>query len=121
MKLIVIKRNLAKRHLFMFINLIPAKDKGQRGGGGERRGLFIKEQWEKSLLSLGHAVIFPIISHCRIALFIPSMSSVRQKELNNVFVHHKCECTCWRYSKKKQNQEQSNTQYTVKSTMNVFT
>ena len=33
MKLIVIKKNLAKRHLlkFMFINLIPAKDKGQRG------------------------------------------------------------------------------------------
>lgn len=29
------------------------------------------------------------------------LSSVRQKELINVFAHHECECTCWRYSKKK--------------------
>ena len=35
----------------MYINFIPARDKG---GGGERGGgFFIKEQWEKSLLSLG--------------------------------------------------------------------
>ena len=30
---------------------------------------------------------------CWIALFILSLSSLRQKEVNNVFVHHKCECT----------------------------
>ena len=55
MKLMVIKKKSCKRaslkvHAFvsatgMYINLIPAKDKGQRGGGGGR-GLFIKEQWE---------------------------------------------------------------------------
>ena len=28
------------------------------------------------------------------------MSSVWKKEVNNVFVHHECECTRWRYSKK---------------------
>ena len=44
------KRASLKVHAFvsatgMYINLIPAKDKGQRGGGGGR-GLFIKEQWE---------------------------------------------------------------------------
>ena len=58
MKLIVIKKKSCKKaslvvHAFvstmgMYINLI--RDKGQRGGGG---GLFIKEQWEKSSLSLG--------------------------------------------------------------------
>ena len=42
------------------------------------------------------------------------LSSVRQKELINVFVHHECECTCWRYSKKK---KQSNKQNIVKPTM----
>ena len=49
MKLIVIKKNLAKRHLlkFMFINLIPAKDKGQRGGGGgEKRAVHIRTMGE---------------------------------------------------------------------------
>ena len=44
------------------------------------------------------------------------MSSVWKKEVNNVFVHHECECTRWRYSKKN-----SNSQNTVKPTMNVFT
>ena len=67
------------------------------------------------------AVILPIVSICRIAFFILSMSSVRQKKVNNVFVHHKCECTSWCYSKKKQKQQQSNIRQTVKSTMNVFT
>ena len=75
---------------------------------------------EQSLVTKPRAVILPIVSICRIAFFILSMSSVRQKKVNNVFVHHKCKCTCWRYSKKKQNQQQSNAQYTVKSTMNVL-
>ena len=58
MKLIVIKKkNLQKAslvlHAFvsakgMYINLIPVRDKVGRG-----EGFFIKEQWEKSLLSLG--------------------------------------------------------------------
>ena len=58
MKLIVIlKKNLQKAslvlHAFvstkgMYINLIPVRDKVGRGGG-----FFIKEQWEKSLLSVG--------------------------------------------------------------------
>ena len=76
---------------------------------------------EQSLVIKPRAVILPIVSICRIAFFILSMSSVRQKKVNNVFVHHKCECTGWCYSKKKQKQQQSNIRYTVKSTMNVFT
>ena len=48
------------------------------------------------------------------------MSSVRQKEVNNVFVHYKCECACWRYSKKKKKQQQSKKQYTVKSTIDYI-
>ena len=35
---------------------------------------------------------------------------------HNIFVHQECECTCWRYSKKK-----SNKQNKVKPTMKVFT
>ena len=38
--------------------------------------------------------------------------------MNNVFAHHECECTCWRYSKKI---KQSNEQHSVKFTMNVVT
>ena len=44
------------------------------------------------------------------------LSSVRQKELINVFAHHECECTCWRYSKTK-TKKQSNKQNIVKPTM----
>ena len=75
---------------------------------------------EQSLVIKPRAVILPIVSICRIAFFILSMSSVRQKKVNNVFVHHKRECTGWCYSKKKQKQQQSNIRYTVKSTMNVY-
>ena len=57
---------------------------------------------EQSLVTKPRAVILPIVSIFRIAFFILSMSSVRQKKVNNVFVHHKCECTGWCYSKKKQ-------------------
>ena len=57
---------------------------------------------EQSLVIKPCAVILPIVSICRIAFFILSISSVRQKKVNNVFVHHKCECTGWCYSKKKQ-------------------
>ena len=35
------------------------------------------------------------------------MSSVWQKEVNNVFAHHECEFTCWRLSKKNQTIKQS--------------
>ena len=35
------------------------------------------------------------------------MSSVWQKEVNNVFAYHECECTCWRHSKKNQTIKQS--------------
>ena len=76
---------------------------------------------EQSLVIKPCAVILPIVSICRIAFFILSISSVRQKKVNNVFVHHKCECTGWCYSKKKQKQQLSNIRYTEKSTMNVFT
>ena len=44
------------------------------------------------------------------------MSSVWQKEVNNVFAHHESQCTCWRYSKK----IKSNKQNKVKPTMNVL-
>ena len=59
-------------------------------------------------------------THGWIALFILSMSFVWPKEENNVFVHHECGCTCWRYSEKKKQQQQWHKQYTLKSTINVF-
>ena len=58
MKLIVILKKTCKRHLLYFMPLLVLRDvhkfdtrKGQ-GGEGEG-GFFIKEQWEKSLLSVG--------------------------------------------------------------------
>ena len=44
------------------------------------------------------------------------MSSVWQKEVNNVFAHHESQCTCWRYSKK----NKINKQNKAKPTMNVL-
>ena len=41
----------------MYINMIPARDR--RGGG-----FFIKEQWKKSLLSLGPENSNGYLSHC---------------------------------------------------------
>ena len=68
MKLIVIKKKTCKKaslvlHALvsatrMYINLIPARDKW--GGGG----FFIKEQWEKSLLSLGPENSNGYLLHC---------------------------------------------------------
>ena len=67
---------------------------------------------EYSLVIKPRAEILPIVFYCWISLFILSMWSVR----HNIFVHQECECTCWRYSKKK-----SNKQNTVKPTIKVFT
>ena len=44
----------------MYINLIPATDKEGRGGGG----FFIKEKWEKSLISLRPENNSGYLLHC---------------------------------------------------------
>ena len=68
MKLIVIiKKKLASvsamgMYINLYINLIPARDEGGREKGG--RGVFIKEQWEKSLLSLGPENSTGYLLHC---------------------------------------------------------
>ena len=67
MKLIVIiKKKLASvsamgMYINLYINLIPARDEGVGKGG---RGVFIKEQWEKSLLSLGPENSTGYLLHC---------------------------------------------------------
>ena len=60
------KKASLKVHAFvsatgMYLNLIPAKDKGERGGG---KGLFIKEQWGRLLLSLGPENSKGYLLHC---------------------------------------------------------
>ena len=69
MKLIVIKKTCKKASLAfhalvsatrMYINLIPTRDKWGGGGGG----FSIKEQWEKSLLSLGPENSNGYLLHC---------------------------------------------------------
>ena len=49
-------------YINLYINLIPARDEGGGGKGG--RGVFIKEQWEKSLLSLGPENSNGYLLHC---------------------------------------------------------
>ena len=60
-------------------------------------------------------------THGWIALFILLMSFVWPKEENNVFVHHECGCTCWRYSEKKTTTTMTQTIYSKINNKCVFT
>lgn len=51
-----------------------------------------------------------VVNFAQLTYFFPDLETVgtvRQKEVNNVFVNYECQCTCWRYSKTKKKVKQT--------------